>query len=156
MLWVLMPLIVALEVRIQSGIPSTFLYKTSSNCYLPFCNRFELYFWLLGYCFAKLTSNSCCVTTSGTDKIGGLQKGKVTHAECRELCSTYDWCSGVQITYDGANAVHNEKCRLLTSDASISLSGWTHFNKVNWVEPSEWHDCCCYPDYNCYKKYAPG
>ena len=123
-----------------------------------------MYFWSLGYCFAKRTDQSCCVTDGKFDKIGGLQKSGVTHEECREFCSSYDWCYGIQITYDGATVgrrkkrgVHNDKCRLLAADVGQSLSGWTFLNKNNWIEPSQWHDCSiAYGGYNCYEKYAPG
>ena len=132
--------------------------------YLTFCNRFELYFWLLGYCFAKVTNQSCCVTTKKYDLIGGLQKRGVTHDECRAFCSSYDWCYGIRITYEGEVAgrrrkrgEHSEKCRLLTPGADITMSGWDHFNKNNWAEASEWKICnSAYGGYNCYKKYAPG
>ena len=122
--------------------------------YFPFCKRFELYFQSLGYGFAKITSKSCCVTDGKFDQIGGLQKSSVTHDECREFCSTYDWCHGIRIKYEG---VRDEQCRLLTPGADITMSGWTHLNKNNWKEVSEWKNCNgAYSGYICYKKYVPG
>ena len=86
--------------------------------------------------------------------IGGLQKRSVTHDECREFCSRYDWCHGIRISYEG---VHAETCRLLTPGADIKMSGWDHLNSKYWKEASEWKICNkAYGGYNCYKKYAPG
>ena len=133
------------------------------NGHLPFCNRFEINFHSLGYSYAKITSKSCCVTDGGFDLIGGLQKSSVTNDECKEYCARYDWCYGIRITYEGEVAgrrkkrgVHDEKCRLLTPGADVTMSGWDHFNKNNWKEASEWKDCGAYNGYNCYQKYAPG
>ena len=133
----------------------------TDNGYLPFSNRFELCFQSLGYFFEKITSKSCCVTNGGFDLIGGFEKSSVTNDECRELCSTYDWCHGIRIKYDTGRrkkrGVRDEQCRLLSPYTDITISGWDHLNKNNWKEAPEWKDCSgAYGKYDCYQKYAPG
>lgn len=74
----------------------------------------------------------------------------------------YSWCYGIRIVYEGVitgsgkkRGVHAENCRLLTPETTLSLDGWTHYNKDNWAEASDWKNSF-YDGYNCYFKYAIG
>ena len=79
--------------------------------------------------------------------------------DCKQECTSYDWCSGIRTPTDGS------QCGLLTSgqvewDSTLGIwtstvDGWESSNYGNWSVADEWKESGV-GGFECYEKIEPG